>query len=116
VTRTDPDLVGKRVLVGLTCINSEGDVVAQFQTHGVVTKVGDDAISLTRDDGSSFGLPPAPELLDAADPGVYTLKETGESIEDPDFLASLTVTVTDLASNSEIKAHGFSAPDVGRAS
>ena len=40
----------------------------------------------------------------------------GESVEDPDFLITLTVTVNNPANLSEIKARGFSAPDPGQAS
>jgi hypothetical protein len=116
MTFSTDDRLGKRVLVGLTCVDPEGDVLTRLQTHGVVAEVRDDTILLTRDDGSSFGLPPAPELLEVAEPGIYTLRETGESIEDPDFLASLTITVNDHASIGEIRAHGFSAPDLDQAS
>jgi hypothetical protein len=110
------ELLGKRVLVGVTCVDTDGEEIARFQTHGLLTEVREDAILLARDDGSVFGLPPAPELLDRAEPGVYTLRETGEAIEDPDLLASLTVTVSDQDSVGELRAHGFSPPDFDQAS
>ncbi len=105
------DLVGSRVLVGVTCLDPEGHLLTQFQTHGIVAAVREDAILVTRSDGSAYGLPPAPELFEVAEPGVYTMNETGESVEDPDFLASLTVTIHDPASLTELRDRGFVAPE-----
>jgi hypothetical protein len=86
------DLLGKRVLVGVTCVSPDNDeVLVQFQTHGLVTEVRGDVILLSRDDGTTFGLPPFLEIFDVAERGHYGLRETGESIEDPDFLVSMTV-------------------------
>ena len=110
------ELLGKRVLVGVTCVDSDGGFVAQFQTHGVLAEIREEVMLLARDDGSTFGLPPAPDFLEVAEPGIYTLRETGESVEDPDFVASLTVTVNDPVSLGELRASGFSAPDLGQAS
>jgi hypothetical protein len=107
VTNAADDLRGKRVLVGLTCVGPDNDVLLRLQTDGVVAEVREDVILLTREDGTTFGLPPDRQLLVGADRGVYTLRETGESIEDPDFLVSLTITINDLASLGDIKAHGF---------
>ena len=76
-----------------------------------MTDVDEDVILLARSDGSTFGLPPIPELLDPAATGVYTLKETGEAIEDPDFLTSLTVTIHDRASLRKVETRGFAPPE-----
>jgi hypothetical protein len=100
------DLLGRTVLVGITCVDAEGDVVAKIQAHGKVQELRDDVILLARDDGT-FGLPPARDLLEPAEPGIYTLRATGESVEDPDFLLTLTVTVDDQGSVEEIEQHGF---------
>jgi hypothetical protein len=108
---TSDGLLGKRVLVGVTCVSPDGVEITRFQTHGVLTEAGENAMIVTRDDGSTFGLPPAPELLDRAEPGVYTLRDTGETIEDPDLLASLTVTVADEESLDDLWTHGFMPPD-----
>jgi len=108
VSLDSDDLLGKHVLVGVTCLDPEGQPLTQFQTHGVVGEIREDAIVMTRSDGSTFGLPPAPELLDEAEPGIYTLRETGESVEDPDFLASLTVTVHDLGNMPSSRRTGSS--------
>lgn len=110
------ELLGTRVLVGVTCVDPEGDLLARFQTHGVVSEVRDDAILLTREDGRVFGLPPAPELFEQAEPGSYTLSESRESVEDPDFLVSLTVTVSDQASLADLRESGYFPPASDQAS
>jgi len=74
--------------------------------YGVVAEVRDDVILLTRDDGTTFGLPPDRQLLAPADRGLYTHRETGNWIEDRDFLVALTITISDRASLGDIKAHG----------
>jgi hypothetical protein len=38
---------------------------------------------------------------------VYTLRGTGESIEDTDYLVRLTITINDATTIREIEAHGF---------
>ena len=101
------DLRGSRVLVGISCLDPGGEMLAMIQTHGVLTDLRDDVIVLTRDDGTTFGLPPDLTILEAAAPGEYTLRGTGESIEDPDYLVGLTITINDAASVREIEVHGF---------
>lgn len=116
MTPSVSDLLGKRVLVGLTCVDPDEDVLDKLQTHGVVVEAREDAILLVRDDGSSFGLPPVYDLLVHAEPGVYTLHETGESIENPDFLASLRITINNPTNLAAIRTRGFEPPDPGQAS
>jgi hypothetical protein len=82
MTQSRDDVLGKRVLVGITCIDPEEQLLTQFETHGIVSEITEDAIVLARNDGSTFGLPPGLEVLDPAEPAIYTLKETGESIEE----------------------------------
>jgi hypothetical protein len=85
-------LVGKRVLVGLTYLDKDGEVADQVQFHGVVVAEGgpDEPIELQRaDTGELFTLPPQ---LEPAEPGEYRLRSTGETVVDPDFLATWTIT------------------------
>ena len=39
------DILGAHVLVGVTCIDEDENLVAQFQTHGVLTDAREDAFS-----------------------------------------------------------------------
>ncbi len=89
------ELVGKRVLVGLTQLTNSGRVRHSYQLHGVVMQVDPDkgimiALEGVRA-GGTWTMPPATAAFSRASPGVYALKETGEEVVDPDFLAVWTV-------------------------
>ena len=43
------ELVGKRVLIGITCVGPNGAEVDRFQTHGVVEIVGNERIGVRRE-------------------------------------------------------------------
>lgn len=103
------DVIGRHVLVGITCVDGDDEVVAQFQTHGVVEDVRAETIVLRRDDGSSFGLPPVLDLLEPAKPAIYRLR-SGEEVDSPDFTATLKVTVRDPAETEELEEHGYLPP------
>jgi len=91
------ELLGCRVLVGVTCLDPNGREVDSFETHGVVESIDETAIVLRRDDmGGVFGLPPAPDLLRPAEPGTAY-----------DYRATLTVQVADAESLLEIRGIGF---------
>jgi hypothetical protein len=85
------DLVGKHVLVGITYLDTEENVIDQFQVHGHVVEVRADVIVLELPSGEPFGLPPDPSRFEPAAAGIYRLRATGEAVEDPDLLARWTV-------------------------
>ncbi|WP_135459362.1 hypothetical protein [Mycobacterium sp. DL99] len=82
-------LIGARVLVGITYFEAERSV--QTQRHGVVIRCDEEVIEIECPDGEVFTLPPAPEAFSPAPPGEYRLRSTGETVVDPDFLATWTV-------------------------
>src|SRR5262245_40136632 len=83
-------MVGKTLLVGLTYIDPDGDRIEQL--HGQVVSVHDRRgielrLAGTRE-GEIFLLPPDLSNVFAAEPGLYTLRATGEVVEDPDYTAT----------------------------
>ena len=104
-------LLGRRVLVGVTPVDDDGEQIDQFQTHGVVSSADARGVVLNRGDMPAFGLPPGPELFEPADPGQYSLRSTGEVVEDPDYLVSLSVHVSDRASVQELRDVGYVPPE-----
>lgn len=82
-------VIGARVLVGVTYL--DGDHNVQIQRHGVVVRCDEQVIEIEKPDGEVFTLPPAPEAFSPAPPGEYRLRSTGETVVDPDFLATWTV-------------------------
>jgi hypothetical protein len=93
----DPDLVerlvGKRLLIGVTYLEHNGDFAEQQQLHGLVEEVSMQAGIVVRlNDGAVRRFPPDLRGVAEARPGTYRLRSTGEEVEDPDYLCSWTIT------------------------
>lgn len=87
--------VGKYILIGITYLDYQGNFLEQIQMHGNVESASPDGIAITLAGlraGESWVMPPVLDSISPADPGVYNLRSTGESIEDPDLLATWSVT------------------------
>jgi hypothetical protein len=84
-------LIGKRVLIGLTYVENGQDDRYE-QKHGVVEDVSDEGVAIRLSDGGTYWLPPDLRPWQAAPPGEYRLRSTGEVVVDPDFMANWTVT------------------------
>ena len=92
------ELVGKTVLLGLTFTDADGDVIEQTQRHGVIAAADpEDGVSVRFVapgrpwDGELYRLPPDLRSLRAAPPGAYTLRATGETVVDPDYMWSWVI-------------------------
>jgi hypothetical protein len=88
-------LIGKYVLVGITCVAADGNVTSQEQLHGRVTKA-EQTVGITiacegARAGETFVLPPDPKSFHPAGPGRYALRSTGEVVENPDMTTSWTI-------------------------
>lgn len=87
-------LVGATVLIGLTWLRDDG-TSEQEQMFGVVT-IADArqgiAIALGGNRaGEAYWLPPDTQHFDAAPPGEYRLRSTGEIVVDPDFTSTWSI-------------------------
>lgn len=83
---------GRTVLVGITEVSDDGEVVDRQQFAGVLRGVGDDGwITLELLDGTLASLPPDTRPFEEARPGRYELSTTGQVVDDPDFLCSWTL-------------------------
>lgn len=94
-----PELVGKRLLVGITRKDKRGNVLGQDQLHGVI-EIADPARGITlelqgADAGRKYTLPPDLRAFRHARPGEYRLRSTGEVVVDPDLLATWVVVQPD---------------------
>ena len=80
-------LLGKTLLMNLTFLDDDGEVIERQQFFGVVIDATEDEgvvlDLLGEHDGDTYTLPPQTSAIRAADPGVTTL--TGDT---PDFVAS----------------------------
>ena len=92
------ELVGKYVLIGLTFVDHDDNVVSLAQRHGRILEADADrgvTVELVAPglpwDGEVYRLPPdVGSFVDAA-PGEYSLRSTGEVVVDPDLTATWTI-------------------------
>jgi hypothetical protein len=87
----DGKYMGKHVLMGITYVDAEDQVVEQVQRHGKIIRIDESGIFVEQADGEIFSLPPDIESLRPAEPRAYRLRSTGEAVENPDFLSTWTV-------------------------
>lgn len=85
-------MIGKTVLVGKTYVRGD-EAVEQVQFHGLIEEVDErSGLALRRaDNGDLEWLPPDLRAYKPAEPGEYTLRSTGEVVDDPDFISTWIV-------------------------
>ena len=86
--------IGKTLLVGITHVSALGEVAHQSQLHGVIaaaTAAGIDGELRGGNEGKGWRMAPFLDELEPAKPGTYRLRSTGETLENPDFVFSLTI-------------------------
>lgn len=86
------DLIGKRVLVGITDLAPDGAAIGQRQFHGHAIRADRRVGIALRLAGARAGeemvLPPDTRAFRPAAPGEYRLRATGEVVKDPDYLTT----------------------------
>jgi hypothetical protein len=85
------ELLGARVLVGLTVLEHDGSLLEREQFCGVVEIASAEGVLLRLPNGDTRSLPPAPEAFHKAEAGEYRLRSTGEVVVDPDWLRTWTL-------------------------
>jgi len=89
------ELIGKRVLVGITDLAPDGAVIRQRQFHGHAIRADRHGGIAVRLAGARAGeevlLPPDTRAFRPAASGEYRLRQTGEVVVDPDFLGTWSV-------------------------
>ncbi len=97
------NIIGKHLLMGITYLDSQGNIQHSLQLHGTVVaaekrdsiqfKIENDPLPTSVDfpEDGIFALPPDIKALKPADKGIYTLKSTGEDVVDPDLICSWSV-------------------------
>lgn len=86
------NLIGKVLLVGITFLDDDEELIGQVQVFGPITRVDGNGVVIKRNgNGAKFSLPPDFSNILPADEGEYRLRSTGEVVVDPDYLSSWTV-------------------------
>ena len=86
------ELLGKRVLIGITYVDDDDVVIEQKQKHGLIVSADEEAVYV-RLDGTlePFWLPPDLDSFQEAEAGEYRLRSTGEVVVNPDLLTTWVV-------------------------
>lgn len=104
-------LQGKVFLIGLTFIDKEGELIEQYQTHGIVSELTDDGlIRIKRKDNSIFQMPYDKDTINKADKGEYRLRATKEVVIDPDFLMTWEISTNGNDDLEKTKMYGYIPP------
>jgi hypothetical protein len=86
-------LVGKKLLVGITHQHHKGGMLRRTQVFGhVVVADRNRGICIREDQGKETWFPPDTRGIKPAPPGEYRNHATGEVVKDPDYLATWTIT------------------------
>lgn len=89
------ELIGKRVLVGITDLAQDGTVLGKRQFHGDAIRADRRVGIALRLGGARAGeeivLPPDTSAFQPAAPGEYRLRDTGEVVRNPDFLTTWSI-------------------------
>lgn len=95
-------MLGKTVLMAIRYRDESGSLIERQQLHGVIIKVdelsGIDVKLAGSRAGEVFKLPPDLHGFEDAPPGKYTLKSTGEVVENPDLIYTASVREHDRSS------------------
>lgn len=89
---TFDDLIGKVILIGVTYVDKQDNLLDRKQWWGIVESASSGIgirVSL-KNSSDPCVLPPDLNAIRRAAPGEYRLKESGEIISDPDFLTTWT--------------------------
>jgi hypothetical protein len=89
-------LVGHSVLAGITYVAADGKTVtSQVQCWGRIVSAKPEGIAIVCEGkswtGQKMTLPPHLPAFQAARPGKYKLRSTGETVNNPDLTTSWTI-------------------------
>lgn len=107
----EQDLIGKLLIVGVTFIDCDGEMLDQFQTYGRIASVDvTHGIAIERPGGRGrFTVPCDLTNIFPAPPGEYRLRCSGEVVVNPDFTTAWTHESGDEEADIEaVKRMGFS--------
>lgn len=80
-------LIGKTTLIGLAWADRGGSILSRTQCFGKITGLDEEkGLKIECGDGKPLWLPPDLNVLQAAPPGEYRLRDGGSIIMNPDFL------------------------------
>lgn len=83
---SDNKYYGKQILIFITYVDKQNSVIRKFQAHGIISKVSAKKlkVSLLGIHLNKFFV--IPNRIIEAHPGIYTLCNTGDVVDNPDYI------------------------------
>jgi hypothetical protein len=104
--------IGKIISIGLTLLDQQKNIIEQYQTQGVIKKIGDKGMmKIERSKLPVFTIPFDEGSISEAEEGIYTERSTGIEIKIQDYLSSWTIRQEDPKSLGSNKLYGFETPE-----
>ena len=87
---TFESIIGKTIIVGITYIGKEENVIKMSQYVGKIIEADENQGIVIEEKNSKeiLAIPPQLSSIEIAKPGEYKLKSTGEIVVDPDLLST----------------------------
>lgn len=101
-------LKGKKILIGLTFVDQDRQLIEQYQTHGTVLELTVDGLfKIERKDSGIFQMPYSKGSIRKAEKGEYREKETREIVKDPDFIMTWEIITNRNDNLEDVKRLGY---------
>lgn len=84
-------LIGKTIIIGITRVDANDELIEQIQMHGVISEITAKNISIRLSTGKDYNLPPDCSSIKKAPPGEYRFRSTGETVVNPDYMTTWTI-------------------------
>lgn len=86
-------LLNKHLIIGLTILDHEENLIEQQQIHGDIIRINIHEGVVVRLSGTNeeYTLPPDLNAIRKAPPGEYRFRSTGEIVVNPDFMTMWTI-------------------------
>ena len=102
------DLQDRILVVGLTFVDPQGNLLDQFQTAGRVEGFEEDGTVLLRQlDGRIFRIPSEAGAFQRAEPGSFRIRDSGQVVENPDFMGHWEVNIERAVEMERYRDGGF---------
>ncbi len=87
------DFLNKHIIVGITYLDHNGDLIEEIQLHGDIVKINEsEGIVIQMNNSNTiYSLPPDLSSIKKAPIGEYQFRTTGEIVVNPDFMTSWTI-------------------------
>jgi hypothetical protein len=96
------------LVVGLTFVDPQGNLLDQFQTAGRVEGFeADGTVMLRQLDGRIFRIPSEAAAFRRAEPGSFRIRHSGQVVENPDFMGHWEVNIERAAEMERYRDGGF---------